>query len=79
MLQSRCGFRSLLSMIALAGAVINASADPIPITVVSGVVEFEFNPADPENSASFTLAGTDGFRMSGVGGGFPGLCDVWTR
>jgi len=75
MLRGRRGFRSLLSMIALAGAVTDASADPIPITVISGVIEFEGSAVGPENPGRFTLTGTDRFRMSADGSAI-GFCTV---
>jgi hypothetical protein len=63
----RRAFLWLLSSVALVGAVTTASADPIPITVIGGFIEFQPVPAGPESFGRFELIGTDGFRMSAGG------------
>ena len=74
MLHRRHTLFSLLSTLALLATITPAAADPIPITVTGGFIEFEGVFAGPQNQGRFVLTGTDGFMMTASGNSNGPLC-----
>ena len=69
-------FSSLFTIVSLLGTATAAGADPIPITVTSGFIQFEPAPVGPRTSAFFDVRGPHGFRLSGSGGARAFECEI---